>query len=40
MKEALLLLSAVLGSYLLFRSFELTGRLHTNFVIDASAKGI
>lgn len=35
-KEALLLLAIVSNIYMLFRSFELTGRLHTNFVIDAS----
>jgi len=38
MKEALLLLAVVLNVYLLFRSFELIGRLHANFVIDARRK--
>lgn len=38
MKEALLLLAVVLNVYLLFRSFELTGRLHANFVIDERRK--
>jgi len=38
MKEALLLLAVVLNIYWLFRSFELTARLHANFVIDSPAK--
>jgi len=38
MKEALLLLAVVLNIYWLFRSFELTRRLHANFVIDARRK--
>lgn len=38
MKETILLLAVVLNIYLLLSSFELTGRLHANFVIDASAK--
>jgi hypothetical protein len=38
MKETLLLLAVVLNVYLLFRSFELIGKLHANFVIDARRK--
>lgn len=38
MKEALLLLAVVLNVYLIFRSFELIGRLHAYFVIDTRRK--
>lgn len=38
MKEALLLLAVVLNVYLLFRSFELIGKLHASFVIDTRRK--
>jgi len=38
MKEALLLLAVVLNIYMLFRSFELIGKLHANFVIDTRRK--
>ncbi|TAJ53989.1 MAG: hypothetical protein EPO58_09795 [Chitinophagaceae bacterium] len=38
MKEAVLLLAVVLNVYLLFRSFELMGKLHAYLVIDARSK--